>query len=149
MIRLRCSVLIVSIAFLSGCASSPDDLRKEPEVSRLCSQLTPTVVASAISEGWQRCYLNERKRSSMVVAGGIPIVSGPKEDFVRVEVSGGRHTVIGGTVVPHGAMVVLIADVEATASCPAEVVTRGLGPIWRGRAKTVGHHLSGKEGGCP
>lgn len=142
-----------AVLLITGCAvfpSTPVELReREPGAARVCATAAPAEVAAAIEQGWQRCYGMRKQSAGMVVAGGTPIVTGPLEQYSGIDVAGSRHTVVMGADIPSGRTVVLIADVEPTASCPAEVVTRGVGPVWAGRARAVGHFVSTTSQGCP
>ena len=148
----------VAVLSISGCAilnRTPEELRSvQAEATRVCTQLEPNEAAERVRQGWRGCHFTGpvSSTSQAVVVGTTPILVPTGDyagDYIRVDRLGARLTVVkGGNSSKLGMTVQLIADIEKTSSCKAEVVARGSGPVWNSRAKAVEHYLANPDRGC-
>jgi hypothetical protein len=147
-----------AVLLASGCAMlnrTPAELRSgQTEVTRVCTQLEIGEAAERVRQGWRGCHFTgpTPSTSQAVVVGTVPILvaTGDYEgDYIRVDQTGARLTVVkGANSSKLGTTVQLIADVEKTPHCTAEVVARGSGPVWNSRARAVAHYLANPDKGC-
>ncbi|MDN3543562.1 MAG: hypothetical protein ACK4S6_07385 [Roseateles asaccharophilus] len=137
-------VSILSLLLISGCAftpSSPEGMRNNGTfVKTFCSQAAADETAKRIADGWKRCYFIGPTASGQqaVVVGGVPMLVPTRAgsgDYLDVTTSGHRITVAKGNI--GAGNVQMMADIEPTASCPAQVTIRGGNFAWSGKAATA------------
>ena len=151
------AVVATGVLF-AGCAflpKTPDELRSaQGGGTKVCTQLEPQEAARRIQAGWRGCHFMGpvEPQTRAVLVGTVPILvqdSAYAGDFIRIEQAGPRLSVVkGGNSSKLGVVVQLLADIEQTATCKAEVTVRGLGPIWESRAKGASYYLENPDTGC-
>jgi hypothetical protein len=130
--------LIALTVFLSGCAStSVVEVRKtETPTLTTCSQTSVREAAERIQTGWGKCFVKDY--SHTVFAGGAPITFRGKSNMsIVVEpFEKGVSVVLTHTPpIDNVTRMLLVADIQQTESCPAEVVVRGANMVWRSNAE--------------
>ena len=126
--------LIVGLAVvLAGCASFPAPPRTSEEYRQqrvastvLCSRQTVEETAAVLAKAWSKCF---RGREGTLNFGGAglniygSIVGGPAYVLdVQTEKSAGGTAIV---VREPNRVVIALADIKATSSCPAEVSVSG------------------------
>lgn len=130
--------LIALTVFLSGCAStSVVEVRKtETPTLITCSQTSVREAAERIQTGWGKCFVKDY--SHTVFAGAAPITFRGKSNMsIVVEpFEKGVSVVLTHTPpIDNVTRMLLVADIQQTESCPAEVVVRGANMVWRSNAE--------------
>jgi hypothetical protein len=83
------------------------------------------------------------------MVGAVPMLIpyGDVTPFVRREQDGRLTTILLGS--SHNGSILMTAEVQATESCPSEVVARGWNLIWNARAGGFSRYLADPTSACP
>jgi hypothetical protein len=153
---MRKLVALLAIAMQVGCmtvTNKPEDLRAEGMLAaKVCSSESVDVALSRIEAGWQRCFGAQTADGAPIMLGtsAVGFIQGSGPTFVVVRQTPSSNS---GSVVVREArkqsFVWLLADVQQTSTCNAEISLRGTNIFWRSRAEQSKVLLEDPSAKCP